>query len=147
LRRLAALAFAEAGDARGEGTLIEWWRSDPVDFSRRRELLGAFAKLRSRAAISALLERLDDVRLRPHIARALAEIGDPAARPVLESALSGERSHEAGAALLEASIALGGGPELVAPLVRLFGVPDPLPNALEAAVRAGILAQVGGPSE
>nr|PZN21754.1 MAG: hypothetical protein DIU78_16875 [Pseudomonadota bacterium] len=147
LRRLAALAFAEAGDARGEGTLIEWWRSDPVDFSRRRELLGAFAKLRSRAAISALLERLDDVRLRPHIARALAEIGDPAARPVLAAALSGERSHEARAALLEASIALGGGPELVAPLVRLLGVPDPLPNALEAAVRAGILAQVGGPSE
>ncbi|HLV64804.1 MAG TPA: sulfatase-like hydrolase/transferase [Polyangiaceae bacterium] len=147
LRRLAALAFAEAGDARGERTLIAWWQSDDADFSRRRELLGAFTTLRSRAAIPALLERLDDVRLRPHIARTLAQIGDPSPRPVLTTALANERSHEARAALLEALLALGAGAELKAPLIRLLGVPDPLPHALEAAVRAGILAQVGGPSE
>ena len=40
---------------------------------------------------------------------------------------------------------LGAGPELRAPLVRLLGTPDPLPDGLRVALDAGLLDLVGGP--
>lgn len=145
-RRLAALALAEAGDGRGEGELIAWW-NDPKarDFERSRQLLAALARIRSKKAVGPLVRSLDDVRLRPEIAATLATIGDKDARYFLVRALMQERYQTARSALVEAITALGGKSDLVIPLVRFLGVPDPLQGGLEAARRAGILHQVGGP--
>ena len=146
LRRLAALSLGESGDRRAEAELIAWWRDrDQLEFGRAREVLGAFSAMRSRDALPFLLKALDDVRLRPHVAKTLAAIGDDSARYWLARALSNERSHSTRGVLLDALLSLGAREELAAPLVRLLGVPDPPPNALDAALRAKVLKHVGGP--
>lgn len=147
-RRLAALALAESGDRRGEATLIEWWKDGGArDYERARELLDAFAKVRSKDAVWPLVQSLDDVRLRPHIARALAQIDEEAARVPLVKALARERYQSARVAIAEALVDLGAEAELAPPLVRFLGVPDPLPGGVGLATRAKILEHVGGPSE
>jgi hypothetical protein len=144
--RLAALALAEAGDARGQATLVKWWGEGAAsDFDLARELLDAFAKIRSKQAVWTLAQSLGDVRLRPHIARTLAAIGDPAARLPLARALRDERYQTARVAIASALVDLGAEAELAAPLVRFLGVPDPLPGGLAFASRARVLAQIGGP--
>jgi hypothetical protein len=143
---LAALALGEHGDKRAEAELIAWWRDrNNLEFARGREVLGAFAVMRSKDALPYLIKALDDVRLRSDVARTLAAIGDDSARYFLARALSNERSHSTRAALLDALLALGAKEEMAAPLVRLLGVPDPPPNALDAALRSKVLQHVGGP--
>ncbi|MFO0570884.1 MAG: sulfatase-like hydrolase/transferase [Polyangiaceae bacterium] len=145
-KRLASLALAEAGDKRGEAALVAWWKdSSARDYSRSRELLEALAKIRSKDAVWPLVQSLDDVRLRPFIAGALARIGDDAARVPLARALAKERYQSARVAIAEALVTLGAEAEMAEPLVRFLGVPDPLPEGLLVARRAGILEQVGGP--
>lgn len=146
LRRLAALALGESGDKRAEAELIAWWRDrGTLDFTRAREVLGAFAAMRSKDSIPFVLAALDDVRLRPHVATTLAAIGDESVRYWLARALSNERSHSTRAVLLDALLKLGAKEELAAPLLRLLGVPDPPPNVVDAALRAKVLKHVGGP--
>jgi arylsulfatase A-like enzyme len=159
-RRLAALALAEAGDDRGEAILIAWWREAfdrkenkntkgaerrVLPFERAREIAAALAHIRSKDAVPALLEGLDDVRLRPHLAEALAAIGSDAARPALAKQLAGERYQTARIAIAEALMKLGAGPELRDPLVWLLGTPDPLPGGVGIALAADLLEHVGGP--
>jgi arylsulfatase A-like enzyme len=159
-RRLAALALAESGDRRGEDVLIAWWREafpaktkDPrkakepvaIPFERAREIVRALATLRSKGAVVPLIDALDDVRLRPYLAAALAAIGQKAARPALAARLTTERSQSARVAIMDALVRLEAGPELRAPLVFLLGIPDPLPNGLGYALKADILDLVGGP--
>lgn len=147
-KRLAALALGESGDRRAGPFLVEWWRDEKArDYARSREILAALAGLRFREAVPFLTPSLLDVRLRPELARTLAAIGDESARIPLARALTDERSQSSRVALTEALVALGGKEELVAPLVRFMGVPDPLPNALKAAERAKILLYVGGPPD
>jgi arylsulfatase A-like enzyme len=156
--RLAALALAESGDARGERILLAWFRSAypgnesdtkpvPLPFERARELAAALGHIRSRTAVGLLIGALDDVRLRPDLARALADIGEDAARPALAEHLANERYHNTRVALFDALVRLGAKPELRAPLVRFLGTPDPLPDGLGIAQRAELLSQVGGPKE
>ncbi len=147
-RRLAALALAETGDGRGEEDLIAWWR-DPAsrDFERSRQILFALARLRAKDAMPALVQSLGDVRLRPDIARTLAAIGDDDALGPLVVALRKERYQSARSALVDAIVSLGGEDELVAPLVKFLGVPDPLKDGVDAARRARILDQIGGPKD
>jgi arylsulfatase A-like enzyme len=159
-RRLAALALAESGDRRGEDTLIAWWREAfpatskdqrpakppvAIQFERGREIVRALATIRSKGAVVPLIDALDDVRLRPHVATALATIGQKAARPALAARLETERSQSARVAMMDALVRLGAGPELRGPLVFLLGIPDPLPNGLGYALEADILDLVGGP--
>jgi hypothetical protein len=154
-RRLAALALAEAGDARGERVLISWWRraypkdagdaQEVIPFERAREVAAALAKIESEDAVAPLTWALRDVRLRPFVARALADIGHEAARPALAEAFATERYQHAREAILRATVELGGSGELVRPLARFMGVPDPIAGALEMAEKADILAYVGGP--
>lgn len=157
-RRLAALALAEAGDDRGEDVLIAWWReafpsprdhaappAKPVPFERAREISAALAKIKSKAAVLPLVDALGDLRLRPHVAKALADIGDDVARPPLAAQLAVERSQTSRVALAEALVRLGAGPELVAPLRRFLGTPDPLPGGLGLAAKAAIVEHIGGP--
>jgi arylsulfatase A-like enzyme len=146
-RRLASLALAEAGDKRGEATLVAWWKDGGArDYERARELLAAFAAIRSRDAVWPLIQSLDDVRLRPHIARTLAAIGEPAARVSLVKAFAKERYQSSRSELAAALVELGAEAELAPAFVRFLGVPDPLPGGLELAARAGILEQIGGPN-
>ncbi|HEX9621724.1 MAG TPA: sulfatase-like hydrolase/transferase [Polyangiaceae bacterium] len=145
-RRLAALALAETGDRAGESELIEWWRRrGDLEFSRALLLLDALASIRSKDAVWWLIQSLDDVRLRPHVARALAKIGERAARGSLLVALRNERYQDTRAALVEALVHLGAEEELAPSLVRFLGVPDALRGGLGYAVETGITQYVGGP--
>jgi len=145
-RRLAALALGESGDKRGEAVLIDWWmHPNDRNFERSREILQVLGELKIKDAVGPLVQSLSDVRLRPHIARALARIGEDSARGALLKALSDERMQSTRLALAEALIALGAKDEMAAPLRRYLGVPDPLPNGLGLALRAKVLDYVGGP--
>ncbi len=148
LRRLAALALAEQGDDAGEMVLVKWWISrEPPDFAMSLKILDGFARIKSEKALPFLIQSLDSVRLRPYIARTLAAIGDKDSKPHLALYLNKERYHSARAQLAEALVALGADDELIVPLRRFLGVPDRLEGGLELALRAGILAEVGGPKE
>ncbi len=145
-RRLAALALGQVGDKRGEETLIAWWKDERSrDYTRSREILDAFAAIRSEDAVYPLTGSLDDVRLRPYIAETLAAIGEEAARGPLANALKVERYQSARVALARALVELKAEGELIEPLVRFLGVPDPLPDGLAFARRAKVLEHVGGP--
>lgn len=145
-RRLAALALAEAGDKRGEAILIAWWKDDDArEFERSQQILAALGHLRSEDAVWPLVQTLDDVRLRPYIARALAEIGEDVARVPLARALAKERYQSARVALTQALVDLGATAELVEPLKHFLGVPDPLAGGVGFARGAKILDRLGGP--
>ena len=154
-RRMAALALAQNGDPEGEKTLIAWWLrafhpkkgtpAEPISFERARELAEAFGKIRCEDAVGPLIAGLDDVRLRPVIAKSLAQIGEDAARPALAARLQEERHLTARRALVDALVELGAGPELRRPLIRLLGLPDPLDDGLVVAMEADLLQHVGGP--
>lgn len=157
-RRLAALALAETGDDRGEDTLVAWLRAgyardvkqdarELVPYERAVEIVGALGKTKTKTAVVPMLDALDDVRLRPHLARALAAIGDDAARGALAARLATEPHETTRVAIAEALVKLGAGPELQLPLVRLLGAPDPLPNGLRIAELADVLNYVGGPKK
>lgn len=146
LRRLAAAALGVAGEPSGEKILIGWWLSkDGRSFDDDKLLLRAFSALRSKRAVGPLVTRLDDVRLRPLIAAALADIGDQDARPFLSIALQKERYHSIRGPLARALLRLGADDELIVPLRHFLGVPDPMPGGLEIALEAGILRDLGGP--
>jgi hypothetical protein len=144
-RRWAALAFAEAGDARGRHELVAWWMSGQRSYEESRELLAAFEKLKTDDAVWPLVTSLGDVRLRPFIAATLAKIGDDTARGPLAKALADEPYQTARVALAQALFALDADTELVVPMRRWLGVPDPLEGGLALVTQAGILEHVGGP--
>jgi len=147
-RRLAALALAESGDKRGEEALIGWWKDASArDHARSRDLLAAFAQIRSKDAVWPIVQSLDDVRLRPYIAAALAAIGEEAARGPLARAFASERYQSARVALMQALVKLKAEGEIIEPLVHFLGVPDPLPGGLKAALDTGNLEHVGGPNK
>ncbi len=156
LRRLAALALAEQGEAHAEDELIAWWRKafskdaadrEPLSEARAKEILAALGHLRSEKAVYPLLASLGEVRLRPFIAETLARIGEDAARPALVEQLAVERYQTARVAIVKALLVLGAEDELAQPLARLLGMPDPLPNGLEYAIKADVLQHVGGPRQ
>ena len=144
--RLAALALADGGDSRGMEQLVGWWRDEPSrSYQQSRWLLGAFARLRAKSAVPALVRNLGDVRLRPHIAETLAEIGDGAAREPLARAFAEERYQNARVAIAKALVQLHAREEMARPLLRFLGVPDPIPGGLGLAQAAKVLQYVGGP--
>ncbi len=145
-KRLAALALGEAGDKRGEAVLIDWWLAPKArDFERSREILSVLGELKPKAALGPLVQSLNDVRLRPYVARTLAALRDDAAVGPLLKALADERMQSTRVALAEALVALGAHEELAPELRRFLGVPDPLPGGLGLAMKAKILEHVGGP--
>jgi arylsulfatase A-like enzyme len=146
-RRLAALALAESGDHRGAATLVGWWRDAGArDYNRSRQILDALGNTRSKDAVWPLVQSLDDVRLRPYIAKTLASIGDEFARGPLVRALRTERYQSSRVALAEALVKLDAEVDLAPPLIKFLGVPDPLPGGLGYAVEAGIVESIGGPN-
>jgi arylsulfatase A-like enzyme len=146
-RRLAALSLAEAGDRRGEGFLLEWWKDEKArDFERSRQLLAVFGELKTKDALFPLIQSLGDVRLRPYVARALARIDDESAVGPLVRAFADERLQSTRVALADALVELGAREEIAVPLRRFLGVPDPLPGGVALALRAKVLEHVGGPN-
>ena len=144
--RLAALALADAGDPRGLDRLVVWWRDTPTrNYQRSRWLLAAFARLRAKSAVPALVASLNDVRLRPDIAATLADIGDEAARGPLVHAFAEERYQNSRVALAKSLVRLRAREEMARPLLRFLGVPDPIPGGLGFAMQAKVLEHVGGP--
>jgi HEAT repeat protein len=157
LRRLAALALAESGDFRGQNVLLAWWRvafpesgpappENAMSYARARQVLSAFALRKSKDSVGFLMIGLRDEKLRPHVARALAKIGEDAARPAIAEWLYTEPHLNTRIAMIGALLELGGGPELRDPLVSFLGMPEPIPNGVEAAIRGDILEHVGGPA-
>ncbi len=143
-RRRAGLAFAEQGDDRGAADLAAWLGDKQVSFARQREILSALGKVRSRAAVPALVGALDDVRLRPYLADALGAIGDASASGPLLAQFAKERyvttrPHEA-----RALLALGVRQELREPLRRFAGVPEPMAGAVATARQAALLDAAHG---
>jgi arylsulfatase A-like enzyme/HEAT repeat protein len=146
-RRRAALALAEQGDPRGVDVLIDWWmHPDDRDHETSLDLLGALGRVKAKEAVGPLTRSLPDVRLRPGIAQALARIGVEDARGPLARALANEPYQGTRTILAEALVELGADTELVMPLRRWLGVPDPMLGGLTLAARAEILEQLGGPS-
>jgi arylsulfatase A-like enzyme len=154
-QRVAALALAEGGDDRGLDILLAWWSAafpadastpEPLLFERAKQLVAAFAGLKSEATVGPLARGLADVRLRRFVAKALALIGKDTARPALAAALNAEPYQDARSVLARALVELGGRAELVAPLAHFLGVADPMPDGLELAEKADVLAWIGGPN-
>ena len=83
-RRLAALALAENGDARGGRCWSRGGRAKPPPYPRAREVLAALAQIRAKEATPVLIRSLDDVRLRPYVAETLgghrSDVGARASR-------------------------------------------------------------------
>ena len=151
LRYAAALALAEKGDARGEGELVARAESTLVPGSREpgelddaRELLAALAKLRARSATPVLVRSLEDVRLRPFLVEALAEIGDARAVAPLLATFAVERYVDVRPKEARALQKLGAREALLAPLRLVAGVPDPMMEAVEVARDVGLLVPAQG---
>jgi hypothetical protein len=119
-RRRAALALGDRGDARACEELGAWWTEvasstqgggadgEPlrlaIELRPARELLEAAAAARCKGAVPSIVRALDDLRLRPYAADALAVLGDDRARAPLLRMLAAEpyvttRPHEARALL------------------------------------------------
>ena len=148
-RRRAALAFAERGDGRGAGELAEWWKEQAppnkgLDVEDGKELLAAMARVRDTAAVPALLATLEFVPLRPWIAETLGAIGDVRARGPLLLALREERYVTARPVEARALLSLGARSELLAPLTRFAGVPDPMVEAVGVLHEAHLLERTSG---
>ncbi|HEU4536477.1 MAG TPA: sulfatase-like hydrolase/transferase, partial [Polyangiaceae bacterium] len=146
-RRLAALALAEAGDGRGAEVLTRWWAEGGLPHQRALEVVAALGRVKAKDAAPALARSLPDVRLRPHLADALAQIGETGVRPWLLEAFVKERYLPHRPALARALVALGAGGEMAPALARFMGTPDPPPDALAFAEKGGFLKYVGGPDD
>jgi arylsulfatase A-like enzyme len=145
-RRRAALAFAERGDARGANDLVDLFVASRSDFEAEKTILAALAKIKAGGAVTALVDALSDVRLRPYVADALGAIGANAmgAKAPLQAAFANERYAVARASEARALVALGAGPELYAPLRRFAGVAEPMLEAAQIAGDAHLLTPEHG---
>lgn len=151
VRLAAALALAERGDARGEEELVNRWQSafvpnarEPGELEEGRQLLAALVNIRSHGAVPALVRALEDVRLRPFVAEALGNIGDPRALGPLLRTFGSERYIHMRPKEARALVQLGAREAMLAPLRRFAGVPDGMSEAVEVARDAGLLTSAQG---
>jgi arylsulfatase A-like enzyme len=143
-RRRAALAFASQGDARGGGELAAFWREEAppkgsLDVEEAKELLAAMARIRDVEAVPDLSRSLPFVPLRPFLADALGAIGDARGRGPLLDLFAKERYETARGHEARALFALGARRELLAPLERFAGLPEPMIDAIALARDAKLL--------
>ncbi len=147
----ASLALAEHGDVRGEPELVARWTSTFLpgasgagELDDARDMLGAFAALRSKNAVPVLVRSLEDVRLRPHVVETLAEIGDFRAKEPLLRVFAEERYVHLRAPEARTLLKLGAREKLIAPLARFAGTPEPLLDAVAIAKDAKQLSPERG---
>jgi hypothetical protein len=148
----AAIALGEHGDGRGEGELVARWTAafapdskTPGEVDEARALLTVFTGLKTKAAVPALIKSLDDLRIRPFIVETLGAIGDPRSKEPLAALFANERYVHLRPLEARALLAVGGGKnELLAPLTRFAGVPEPMVDALEIMRKAKLLVPANG---
>jgi arylsulfatase A-like enzyme len=153
-RTAAALVLAERGDARGERVLVARWNAafgpatrSPGEIDEARELLAAFANLRSKQAVPDLVRSLQDVRLRPFVVETLAKTGDARAKAPLLRAFAAERYLHLRPLEARALLDLGARQELYEPLARFAGTPEPMLEAIAMAREAKLLTPERGGME
>ena len=115
--------------------------------SQRTDIIEALAKVEAKSAVVPLTKWLDNQQLRPVIARALAKIGEPYGKVMLLQAFEKERYLHTRTTLAKALLDLGATRELAPGLLTFLGMPDPMPDGLEIALRAKVLDLLGGPDE
>lgn len=91
-----------------------------------------------------LVRALEDVRLRPFVVDALAEIGDARAVAPLLATFTVERYVDVRPKEARALQRLGAREVLLGPLRRFSGVPDPMTEAVEVARDVGLLVPAQG---
>jgi len=105
-----------------------------------RDMLSAFAKAKSRSATPVLVRSLDDVRLRPYLVEAFAEINDYRAKDPLLRVFTEERYVNLRPIEARTLAKLGARrDELLPPLARFAGLPDPMVEAVFIARDAKLL--------
>lgn len=168
-RRLAAMALAERGNGSRVDVLLDALERDgktegPAGDSGEEgadleedEAIGIVHALvalheaspepaRTAAMARTLARRLSDVRLRPHLVRALGQLGDVSVRPALLEVFLEERNFAARQPEAEALLALRaqGDVSFERTLERFAGMPEPIPGALALARRARLLTPARG---
>jgi arylsulfatase A-like enzyme len=150
-RRVASLAFALRGDARGTAELASWWSDagpprSRLDAREEKLLLSAIGRVRDTDAVPGLLASLGYVPLRAAVAETLGAIGDASARQLLLSLFRTERYETSRSAEARALVALGAGASLLTPLTIFAGIPDPMTDAVTIAHDAKLLDPAHGGS-
>lgn len=139
LRLRAALLLARNGDPSGVQTLIETAKDANLSERERVPAVDALGALRASSATAALVELLEDVRLRPNAATALGLIGGRTARRALLAALETERYPLAREAQARALVELR--EPKVRPLIeRFLGTDTSLPSGVRLLIRLGALS-------
>ncbi len=128
--RRAALAIARVDPEPVRETLLAWLQDPSASEAERLRALRALGPRRDRRTVLALIDLLDDVRLRPAVATVLGDLGGRLAQDALVRALSEERYPDARAAEAEALIRLGDS-RVKALLLRMLGTETGVPGGLE----------------
>jgi arylsulfatase A-like enzyme len=145
LARRAAFALAPALGKQGEQILFALAADSGAGLSERERALTALGQARATGAVKKLTPLLEDVRLRPAVARALGMLGDPAAIDVLLRALSQERYPDSRAAEVQALVNLRA-KRVLPRIVKFLGTETGLPGGLEqwAQLQGGAGRNAGG---
>lgn len=145
LARRAAFALAPALGAQGEQVLFALAADSGAGLVERERAVSTLGQARATGALKKLTPLLEDVRLRPAVARAMGMLADPAAVDVLLRALTQERYPEARAAEVQALVQLKAKRALPR-IVKLLGTETGLPGGLEhwAQLQGGPGRNAGG---
>jgi arylsulfatase A-like enzyme len=136
LARRAALALAIEDPEPVREVLIAWVEDSTASEAERSRALAALGPRRDRRTVLALIELLDEVRLRPALATALGELGGRLAQDALVHALEVERYPEARAAEVLALTRLGDS-RTRGLLLRMLGTETGVPGGLEMWLALG----------
>ncbi|MET0384764.1 MAG: HEAT repeat domain-containing protein, partial [Polyangiales bacterium] len=134
LARRAAFALPVGAGPEREQVLIELAADSGASLRDRERALQALAQSKSRTVVDTLLPLLDDVRLRPAVARCLGQLGGKPAVEALLTALNNERYPEARGAEVEALVGLKN-KRVLPKIVRFLGTETGLPGGLEQWAR------------
>ena len=145
LARRAAFALAPALGKQGEQVLFALAADSGAGLVERERALTALGQARAAGALKKMTPLLDDVRLRPAVARAMGMLADPAAIDVLLRALAQERYPESRAAEVQALVHLKAKRALPR-VVKLLGTETGLPGGLDywAQLQGGPGRNAGG---
>jgi serine/threonine protein kinase len=143
LARRAAFALAPRLGKLGEQVLFDLAADSGAGFGERERALASLGQARADGAVRKLTPLLDDVRLRPAVARAFGTLEDPSAVDVLLRALEQERSPEARTAEVEALVNLKS-KRVLPQIVRFLGTPTGLTGGVDQWARSSHFGPIAG---
>jgi HEAT repeat protein len=136
LARRAALALGVEDPEPVREVLLAWVQDTSASEMERQRAMRVLGPRRDRDTVEALIELLDEVRMRASVAAALGEIGGHAAQDALAHALETERYAEARAAEAKALIKLGDS-RAKSLLLRMLGTETGVPGGLDLWLSLG----------